>query len=588
MSEPVVLLHGLGGSPAIWDRVRPLLTGTVLAPEIAGTASIEQDALDIARAVRAAGIGPAVVVGHSRGGLVATSLAEQFPGLVTRLVLVATPPTTASRLTARGVSEMVLGVPVLGAAVWTMLPERRLRSGLASAFAPGGPVPEFAVRDLVATGLRRFRASSTAIDHYVTEAPLRERLSRLSVPVSLVYGLNDRRVDPAAMADSAGGPRTTAYPLRREGHGAPWSSAGAVAAVIAGDAHPSEAVRPTSTVAPRLRPVRWTPPSAPARARQVTSRDPVASIRRLELPGRGPEDVRLDSRGRVLTGLEDGRIVRVTIDDTGHGVETLAHTGGRPLGITVVDDATLLVCDAERGVLRVDLGTGVVDVLLDRLDGEPITFASNIVQGRSGNIYFTVSTRRFGFHDFLADLLEHSGTGRLAVVSPDGAARTLVDGVQFANGLAVSDDEDSVTVISTGDFAVLRYPLVDGHAGPPHVVVDNLPAFPDNVSVDGDLLWVALATPRSTLHDRVAQLPGIVRRFAYRLPESVRQGESTTWVIALDSGGTVVHDLQSASPEYSMVTSVVRRGTQLILGSITESALAVVDLPPTSQGRVEW
>jgi hypothetical protein len=59
-------------------------------------------------------------------------------------------------------------------------------------------------------------------------------------------------------------------------------------------------------------------------------------------------------------------------------------------------------------------------------------------------------------------------------------------------------------------------------------------------------------------------------------------------VIALDSGGTVVHDLQSASPEYSMVTSVVRRGTQLILGSITESALAVVDLPPTSQGRVEW
>ncbi|KZF12602.1 hypothetical protein A2J03_17620 [Rhodococcus sp. EPR-157] len=580
MSEPVVLLHGLGGSPAIWDRVRPILSGTVLTPEVAGTASIEQDALELARAVRAAGIGPAVVVGHSRGGLVATSLAEQFPGLVTRLVLVATPPTVAARLTARGFSESVLGIPLLGAAVWKVLPKSKLRAGLVSAFAPGGPVPDAAVQDLVATGLRRFRASSTAIDHYVAEAPLGERLSRLSVPISLVYGLDDRRVDPAAMADSAASPRTTAYPLPREGHGAPWSSAGAVAAVIAGEAPPSEVVRPAPTMAPRLRPVRWTPPSAPARARRATSAVPVASIRRLELPGRGPEDVRLDSRGRVLTGLEDGRILRVTIDDTTHAVKTLAHTGGRPLGITVVDDATLLVCDAERGVLRVDLDTGAVEVLVDRLDGEPITFASNIVQGRSGNIYFTVSTRRFGFHDFLADLLEHSGTGRLAVLPPGGPARTLVDGIQFANGLAVTDNEDAVTLVSTGDFAVLRYPLVDGHAGPPSVVADNMPAFPDNVSIDGDLLWVAMATPRNALHDRVAQLPGIVRRLAYRLPESVRQGKSTAWVIAVDPDGAVMHDLQSASPEYSMVTSVVRRDTQLILGSITESALAVLDLPP--------
>lgn len=582
MSEPVVLLHGLGGSSTIWDRVRPLLTGPVLAPEVAGTASIEHDALDVARAIRAAALSPAIVVGHSRGGLVATSLAEQFPGLVMRLVLVATPPTVASRLTARGFSERVLGAPLLGAAVWKALPERKLRAGLRSAFAPGGPVPESAVRDLVATGLRRFRASSTAIDHYLAELPLAERLSRLCVPVSLVYGLDDRRVDPVAMAAGGGGPRTTAYALTHEGHGAPWSSAGAVAAVIAGDAVPSGVLDPTSSEAPQLRPVRWRPPRATARARQPTSIEPVPTIRRLELPGRGPEDVRLDSQGRVLTGLEDGRIVRVTIGDTTHEVETLAHTEGRPLGMAVVDDATLLVCDSERGVLRVDLDTGAVDVLVDRLDGEPITFASNIVQVRSGAIYFTVSTRRFGFDDFLADLLEHSGTGRLAVLSPDGEARTLVDGVQFANGLVVSDDEDSVTVVSTGDFAVLRYPLVDGRAGPPSVVVDNLPAFPDNVSADGNLLWVALATPRSVLHDRVAQLPGIVRRLAYRLPESLRQGEPTTWVMALDSDGVVVHDLQSALPEYSMVTSVVRRGTQLVLGSITESALAVVDLPPTA------
>ncbi|KQU06665.1 hypothetical protein ASG56_03200 [Rhodococcus sp. Leaf7] len=579
MTDPIVLLHGLGGSHAIWDRVRPLLPGTVSAPDLAGTESIEVDALDVARRIRAADLGPVILVGHSRGGLVATSVAEQFPTLVGRLVLVATPPTVASRLTARGFSETVLGIPLLGAAVWSALPDTALERGLATAFLPGGAVPDFAVQDLRDTGLQRFRASSAAVDTYLDGMPLGPRLATLGCPVSVVYGLDDRRVDSSAMADSASGPGVSAYPLPREGHGAPWSSAGAVAAVITDSAQPRDAERPTSAPAPRLRPVRWTPPRATDRARQASSAQPMSPIRRLELPGRGPEDVRLDSQGRVLTGLEDGRILRVTFDSTTHTVETLADTGGRPLGITVLDDDTLLVCDAERGVLRVDLASGGVEVLVDQLDGEPITFASNIVRGRSGTLYFTVSTRRFGFHDFLADLLEHSGTGRVAVLPPDGPARTLVDGLQFPNGLTVSDAEDAVTVASSGDFRITRYPVVDGRAGAPTVLEDNLPAFPDNVSADGDLVWVAMATPRSALHDRVAQLPGLFRRIAYRLPESVREGESTTWVIAVDEHGTVVHDLQSSEPGYKMVTGVVRRGPHLVLGSITESALAVVGAP---------
>ncbi|MDV7243452.1 MULTISPECIES: alpha/beta fold hydrolase [Rhodococcus] len=585
-SDAVVLLHGLGGSPSTWDRVRPLLPGSVLTPRVSGAVSIEQDALDVARAMRSAGHTSATVVGHSRGGLVATSLAEQFPALVNRLVLVSTPPTVASRLTARELSEAILRVPALGAAVWKALPARSLRRGLRSAFAPGGPVPDFAVRDLAETGIGRFRSSTTAIDHYLEESDLADRLVALTCPIELVYGLDDRRVDPVAMARCAAGPEIDAFPLRHEGHGAPWSSAGAVAAVITGRAWPSAAAGQAEKLPPRLHPVRWTPPRATPRARETASADPVRGIRRIELPGRGPEDVRVDSLGRIVTGVEDGRILRVTITDGDATVETLADTGGRPLGMTVVDDATLLVCDSERGLLRVDLDTGAVDVLLDSLDGEPITFASNVVRAASGRVYFTVSTRRFGFHDFLGDLLEHSGTGRIVVLEPDRSARVLHQGIQFANGLTVSDAEDLLIVCETGDFRVMTYPLADGAVGTPRVLVDNLPGFPDNMSVDGDLTWVAMATPRSALFDRVAPLPGVLRRLAYSLPERVRSGASTTWVIAVDGQGAVVHDLQTSSPEYSMVTSVVRRGPHLVLGSITESALAVIDLPSTFSKRV--
>ena len=579
MTRPnIVLLHGLGGSPATWTRVEELLGDAVstLTPHLVGGASITDDALIVARLMRAKEAVPAIVVGHSRGGLVATALAEQFPALVDRLILVATPPTVASRLTASSGSERILRIPLLGTAIWSVLPPARLRRGLGTAFAPSRRVPQFAVDDLAARTLREFVAESSAIDHYVDIAPLGDRLSAVSCPVDVVYGLDDRRVAPAAMALSATGPGRRAYPLSHEGHGAPWSSAGAVAAVIRDEAIPGAPITAPHRPSPTLRPRRWTPPPTPARAGRSEGVVPLTGFRRVELPGRGPEDVRLDAEGRILTGVEDGRILRVTLhDDAPATVETVADTGGRPLGIAVVDERTLLVCDSERGLLQVDVDSGDVTVLVAEIDGEPVNFVSNVVRARSGRIYFTTSTRRFSFEDYLADLLEHSGTGRLLVRDTDGTVRTLVDGLDFANGLVVDDDDESrIAVAESGSFRLGLHGERGGDA-----LIDNLPGFPDNISADGDLLWISLANPRDRRFDTLATLPGFLRQLIYALPDSLRAGVDTTWVMAVARDGRIVHDLQSSSVDYSMVTSVVRRGPQLILGSVTESALAIIDLP---------
>ncbi len=579
MTGNVVLIHGLGGGPGTWSRVSELLDGSqVLTPQLSGTTTIEEDALDVARQMRAAGMASATVVGHSRGGLVATALAERCAPMVQRLVLVSTPPTTASRLTARGAGERLLRVPVVGPLAWKLLPASALRRGLGTAFAPSKNVPDFAVDDLLATGRGRLVANGDAIDHYLEGADLSERLAAVRCDVDLVYGLDDRRVDSNAMALSARDCR--AYPLEHEGHGAPWSSAGAVADVIRGTARPSEPSTPTSTATPALEPRRWTPPVAPVRARRPESEWPMGSVHRVELPGRGPEDVRIDSQGRIVTGIEDGRVLRVTLrDDDAPMIETVADTGGRPLGIAVVDDSTLLVCDSERGLLRVDVETGTVSVLVDEVDGVPLNFASNVVPAPSGRIYFTASTTRFGFDEYLADLLEHSGTGRLLVLETDGSVRTLVDGIQFANGLIVSDDENQITVSETGNFRLARYRRSGDEFVPVADLVSNLPGFPDNLSVDDDLVWISLANPRVGLFDAAARLPGFVRKLAYSLPESIRSGTTTTWVLAVNNHGEVVYDLQNSKPDFSTVTSVVRLGDRLVLGSITESALGVVDIP---------
>lgn len=73
----------------------------------------------------------------------------------------------------------------------------------------------------------------------------------------------------------------------------------------------------------------------------------------LEVGGHGPEDVVLDGEGRIYTGVDDGRILRHTAD--GRGAETIADTGGRPLGLELYGDDELLICDARAGLLVMPL-----------------------------------------------------------------------------------------------------------------------------------------------------------------------------------------------------------------------------------------
>lgn len=158
-------------------------------------------------------------------------------------------------------------------------------------------------------------------------------------------------------------------------------------------------------------------------ARSIGRPDALRARRYVAIGGRGPEDVVADARGRVLTGVEDGRILRLDglLDPDAVRVETLADTGGRPLGLELLPDEGLLVCDAERGLLRVDLGNGAVRVLADSVAGEPLRFCSNVVALSDGSVYFTVSSRRYPLDQWLGDIVEHTGTGRLLRLAPGSA-----------------------------------------------------------------------------------------------------------------------------------------------------------------------
>jgi pimeloyl-ACP methyl ester carboxylesterase len=96
--EAVVLLHGLSGSGRWWARNVPALARhyRVAAPDTVGFGRTRAtgplpdfDALAdvLAEWMRASGLAPAHVVGHSMGGQLAIHLAVRHPELVRRLVL---------------------------------------------------------------------------------------------------------------------------------------------------------------------------------------------------------------------------------------------------------------------------------------------------------------------------------------------------------------------------------------------------------------------------------------------------------------------------------------------------------------------
>jgi sugar lactone lactonase YvrE len=298
----------------------------------------------------------------------------------------------------------------------------------------------------------------------------------------------------------------------------------------------------------------------------------------------GPEDVEPEADGSVLTGLVDGRIVRIKPDGQ---IETIVRTGteaapGRPLGMARAPDGRLIVVDARLGLLAVT-PDGQVSTLSTEAGGVRFGFADDVDVASDGRVYFSDASDKFGDGEYLYDLLEARPHGRLLCHDlATGETRVLLDNLYFANGVAVSQNEDFVLVNETYRYRITRYWLKGDKAGTSDIFADNLPGFPDNITSNRrGTFWLALFTVRNPTIDRLHSYP-FLKKALSRLPKALWPApEPYGFVVALDEQGTILRSWQDPDGEkFREVTSAQERDGQLYFGTLSGDRVGRLMLEP--------
>jgi len=295
----------------------------------------------------------------------------------------------------------------------------------------------------------------------------------------------------------------------------------------------------------------------------------------------GPEAIVADQKGVLYTATHDGWILK-NLD--GMWTEWV-NTQGRPLGLAIDQQGDLIAADAYRGLLKISQNKEIV-VLSDSANGSDIKYANDLAIAKNGTIYFTDSSTKFGAKEnggtypaSLLDLNEHGAHGRLLQYTPaTKETKIVLDGLNFANGVALDPAEQFVLINETGHYRVLKLWLDGNKKGRLETLIENLPGFPDNLSTGLEgRFWLGLPSPRNVILDKLSSSPKL-RKIIQRLPAFVRpKAVAYGHVVAFDGSGTILMSLQDPEGGYPITTGVFETSNALYISSLIAGSVGELD-----------
>ncbi|MBC7006754.1 SMP-30/gluconolactonase/LRE family protein [Photobacterium sp. BZF1] len=287
---------------------------------------------------------------------------------------------------------------------------------------------------------------------------------------------------------------------------------------------------------------------------------------------KGPEGTAIDENGFIYTGTLDGHIYKVSLENT---VEKYAYIGGHPVGMDFDSHGNLYVCVPDQGLFMVTPERETKQVVKD------IGFSNDVKVASDGMVYFTDSTTKFAFKDYMLDMMEAGSNGRLLRYNPiNNDVEVILEGLHFANGLTFSEDESYLLVNESSRSQTRKVWLKGSKKGKDEVFVSNLPGYPDGITTtnSGNYLITFFAKRMNTL-DFLHKYP-LLKQAAASLPSSMMPTASPHGLMVLVSGeGEYLESYHDESGEVSTnITSARQVGDKVVLGSLTENQLVIVDI----------
>ncbi len=323
---------------------------------------------------------------------------------------------------------------------------------------------------------------------------------------------------------------------------------------------------------PDMEPLAYHPEPAPEMTGPLTPNNELKNARRL-LDGvvKGPEDIILDDEGNLYVANSDGRIIKHTTENK---LVTLLRSDGRPLGMRFDSRGNLIVCHTTLGLISIT-PAGKMTVLVP--NGEQFHLIDDLEISSDDKVYFSDASSLEGLESFYYDILLHRPLGSVWCYDLNTGDLTLVmDSLYFANGIALTENEQALLVNETAIYSIRKIWLSGPRKGESEILVDNLPGFPDGIDPAGPgQYWVSMASPRKGDVDKVYHPRPWLKKILMYLPQWLRPGpKKYGLVILIDSEGNILRSLHDMNGKVLWsVTNVYQRGNDLYLGSLFNDAV---------------
>ncbi|KAI4335193.1 hypothetical protein L6164_013863 [Bauhinia variegata] len=292
-----------------------------------------------------------------------------------------------------------------------------------------------------------------------------------------------------------------------------------------------------------------------------------------------PEDICVDKEGRLYAATRDGWIKRLHRNGSWENWKKIDSR--TLLGITSTRDGGLVVCDDEKGLLKVT--EDGVTVLVSQVNGSELSFADDVIEASDGCLYFSVASTKFGLHNWYLDVLEAKPHGQLLKYDPSSKETSiLLDDLAFANGVALSKDEDYLVVCETWKYRCLMYWLKGVNKDKAEIFIENLPGGPDNINLAPDgSFWIALPQLISDGFEFV-HTSKIAKRLVASSPRLVKLVNGvfkSAKVVKVATNGKIIRSLDDSDGKVmTFVTSALEFEGHLYLGSLNSNFVGKLPL----------